>query len=165
MSFWKFPFMIYYFHVFMCASVCACACPCTICFQCKKCPKVGISYSRTGATDGPELPWRSWELNSGPLEKQTGLLAAELYLRHTAPTKFPFPYCCKVDRKWSIYPAILTKSDAAILLYEMRDIKTTRCFSITETIRDFQELYRTEGDSPSFRLQCTIFYFIYSLIP
>ena len=37
----------------------------------------GVGFPRTGATDSCELPYGLWELNPGPLEKQSVLLTAE----------------------------------------------------------------------------------------
>jgi hypothetical protein len=49
-------------------------------------PEEGIGSSRTGVTDGYELPCGSWELNPGSLEEQTVLLTAEPYHQYS--------FCC-----------------------------------------------------------------------
>lgn len=44
------------------------------------CPEESVGPSETGVTDGYETPCECWELNLGPLEKQSVLSSAKLSL-------------------------------------------------------------------------------------
>lgn len=84
-SFKKCPHITYYFILLFSCLCSACASLCTRYLQCQWSPEEGIRSPRTGVTHGCERPCRSWELNSGPLERPPVLLAAEYYLYYTTP--------------------------------------------------------------------------------